>query len=493
MTTPLDIRYYKHALIVNQSPNDAFVSISTLWTPKTNVESLISDENMKKVLVIGQWYTYEGIKFIQYNICANPNFQTMIVTGFDNNKIIPRIKNHERGTLEDIFWKYWGEGNNSDVKIPDDVVAEKHGNIIFLKDFKQINQLLTSLTYRKPWLESPIIIPPPIKTTLETFDSEKTGFVVRDSSLYRLWHQGLMRIKKFGTTVDGTREVMNLMSVLTSEPKLHKDFPASDQCEQYLPQVCDEKPTKGLVYTYGSRLHQFNQIDEIIKSLSDGIFNRNGVSTTWQPQPELGDDYHHPPPCLVLATFRIHPLKTTHGNDITTNVEFKKHMNEHFETPNTDFTHVLYINTVFRSHDYYKGMPMNLWALWYLGQKVIDKIQFNVKNVVRIKHGELTNLSIAAHVYEQDFKNLDKITANYMNLDPRGYFTISLLRDEKKLRVALMSKENKEMEVWESDDPRKICNEIQIYISDVSHAMYMGRELMKAKQCLIDGTEYKQD
>ena len=516
----MDIRYYKHALIINKEPENAYVSISTFWTPKDKVEELISEENKKKVLVIGQCYTYEGMKFIQYNVCANPKFQIMIVTGFDNNKILPRIKSEERGTLdypeyEDLFWNYWGHGDNTGITIPKDVDAELKGNMIFLKDYKQIDTLLSSLKYRKDWLESPVIIPPPVKSAFETLDSEKTGFIVRDSNLYRLWRRGLIHIQKFGTMVDGTREVMNLVSVLTSEPKLHKDFPAAEQSEQYLPQVCNDKPTDGLVYTYGSRLHGRNQIDEIVKSLSEGIFNRNGVSTTWEPP----SDYSHPPPCLVLATFRIHPLKK---GAISTNTEFKEYIKTHspsermsedyrpknFLSKDTlpkestsskiassdevkddkQWTHILYTNTVFRSHDYYKGMPMNLWALWYLGQKVINAIQAKIGNDIQIKHGQLTNLSIAAHVYEQDFKK-------FMNtgLDYRGYFTISILRDVKKIRVALMSNENKEVESWESDNPQELCDKTQLYISDISHAMYMGRELMRAKQCLIDGSEYKQD
>ena len=288
--------------------------------------------------------------------------------------------------------------------------------------------------------------------------------------------------------VDGTRELMNIVSVLTDEPKLHKDFPANEQSEQYLPQVCNEKPTNGLVYTYGSRLHGRHQIDEIIKSLSEGLFNRNGVSTTWEPP----EDYNHPPPCLVLAMFRIHPINK---HSVSTNVAYKELLKSNTSVePASDYTHILYTTTVFRSHDYYKGFPMNLWALWYLGQKVINRITENINRPdIKIKHGELTNVSIAAHVYEQDFKKLEKVEPlPGIDLDYRGYFTISLLRDIKKLRVALMSNTDKEIEAWESDDICKLCKSIQTYITDSYHAMYMGRELMKAKICLDNGDEYVQ-
>ena len=546
---PLNIQYYKHALIINQKPDDGFIGISTFWTPKDKVEELISEENKKKVLVIGQLYTHAGLQYIIRNTLLNPRFQMLIITGFDNNKILPKLKSQERGVLdfpeyENIFWNYFGDTNytiSSPIVIPDDVKTKTNieliGNMLFLPNYKDIDLILSVLTYRKPWLKSPITVPPPLKSTLDTFDSEKTGFVVRDSNLYRLWQRGLLTIKKFGTMIDGTREVMNLMSILTSEPKMHKDFPAFEQRVQYLPQVCDSKPTEGLVYTYGSRVHDRQQIDNIIKSLSEGIFNRNGVTTTWEPP----EDYFHPPPCLVLCTFRIHPLT----KKITTNPEFKEYLKEYqsqhpyeklifaddlhgkyIDNPNimkehvefervdiktsetsttnmsnitndkqeqvsTSATHIMYITTVFRSHDYYKGMPSNLFALWMLGEKVRLAVAHNTG--LNIIHGPLTNLSIAAHVYEQDFKKLEQVKMVTCGLDARGYFTITLLRDEHKIRVALMNAGNKEVEVWKDDDPHKLCDYCQIYISDISHALYMGRELMRAKHCLDTGEEFIQD
>ena len=76
------------------------------------------------------------------------------------------------------------------------------------------------------------------------------------------------------------------------------------------------------------------------------------------------------------------------------------------------------------------------------------------------------------------------------NLDYQGYFIINLLRNEKKIRVALMSSFNQEIEVWESNDPHTLCDKCQMFICDASHALYMGRELMRTKQCLIEDTEY---
>lgn len=495
----LDIRYYKQSLTVNDNLH-GFISISTFWTPKDKIEQLIEPNNYEKILTIGQLYTYEGLKYIQYNTFANPRFKIMILTGFDNNNIIPKIKTRKSNfhdfSCEEEWWKYWGFNNNKSNEELQEMIknvdgVELLGNIVFLNNYKLINELLTRIINNKPsWIIKPIILPPPNKHEFINLNSEKTGFTVRDSDLCELWKKGLTYIEKYGTMVDGTREIMNLISVLTDEPKICSDFPAFEQAEQYIPQVCDSIPTNGMTYTYGSRIHQFNQIDEIINSLSSGLFNRNGVATTWCPQIEFGNDYHNSPPCLILVMFKIQPISY---DNINTNSAFKqclksKHQHE-------TFTHMLYVNSVFRSHDYYKAMPLNLYAIWHLGQKVLNKIQERIGNCVRIKQGPLTNLSISAHVYEQDFKKMSFITSslsNKLELDPRGYFVISLSKN-RKIHVSFMSPNDKEVESWESEDVEQLERNILIYVSNISHAIYIGRELQRAKDCLDNNEEYVQN
>ena len=53
-----------------------------------------------------------------------------------------------------------------------------------------------------------IVMPKPVKTEISTFDSEKSGFVVRDCDLYRLWQKALMKIKLFGISTNGTKEII---------------------------------------------------------------------------------------------------------------------------------------------------------------------------------------------------------------------------------------------------------------------------------------------
>ena len=107
----------------------------------------------------------------------------------------------------------------------------------------------------------------------------------------------------------------------------------------------------------------------------------------------------------------------------------------------------------------------------------------------------MTNLSIAAHVYDSDLRHLADLRLINCNLDTRGYFIITIENngddiDKKQIHVSLMNSNNELVESWHSMNVHDLCDRCQMFISDVSHALYMGRELSRAYQCLIDNVDY---
>ena len=110
-----------------------------------------------------------------------------------------------------------------------------------------------------------------------------------------------------------------------------------------------------------------------------------------------------------------------------------------------------------------------------------------------VKRGHLTVISNSAHVYEQDFEKLEKVNMLDCSLDERGYFIINLDREEKKIIVTLMNNLNHPVKTFKENNVRKLCDLCQPYISEISHALYMGRELERAKHCLDSGEKYIQN
>ena len=110
-----------------------------------------------------------------------------------------------------------------------------------------------------------------------------------------------------------------------------------------------------------------------------------------------------------------------------------------------------------------------------------------------IKRGHLAVISNSAHVYEQDFEKLEKINMLDCNLDDRGYFIINLDREEKQIIVTLMNSSNQPVKTFKENNVKKLLDLCQPYISEISHALYVGKEIERAKNCLESGEKYVQD
>ena len=468
-------KYFRNA--VDRISEEGFICICTFWTKKEHVADVITPENKKKVLTIGNLYTLEGMKYVIKNIFLCPSVSYLIFTGIDNNKIKDKIKTANFGIKDNIFWNYFNTHS------------------IFVDNYKEINDTIKGLEKQKPWINEIVEFKDVSEDLLKNkLQSEEQGFLVRDKDLYKMWQRALTKIKLFGTYKENkTKEIISLISVLTDKIVLNEKMPSIEIIDKYIPQVIGNIPTEGLTYTYGSRLHNLNQINEVIVSLRKNKDNRNAISVTWQPE----IDYHNEPPCLILIDCKIQDRK-------------------------------LYMTAYFRSHDIYKAYCMNIIALQCLQEKIVNSInedhdyEADIKNKTEIneipeykiinnkiemlprypitkpenelvKRGHLTVISNSAHVYEQDFEKLEKVNMLDCSLDDRGYFIINLDREEKKIIVTLMNNLNHPVKTFKENNVRKLCDLCQPYISEISHALYLGREIERAKGCLDSGEKYIQN
>ena len=122
---------------------------------------------------------------------------------------------------------------------------------------------------------------------------------------------------------------------------------------------------------------------------------------------------------------------------------------------------------------------------------------------------------------ENKIKNIDKeLSKRNINLDPNGYFLIKIDLLKKKIIVEhYLNKINKKglaidpdtnMPITCRDENLRQYNKIFIgdtakevgillsekeegLISKIDHALYLGRELQKAEECILKNLEYIQD
>ena len=431
-------KYYSNALtIVN--PN-GYICITTFWTKQDVVYNTLTEENKEKVLVIGNLYTKEGIKYIIKNSLLCPQIEYFVFTGYDRNNIGKYLMKHNNlipeQDLEQLFIDYF---------------TPRH-QFIQLKD---LNNVLSNIQHtNSQW------IPKAIETsdkeaTMEYIDNEYTGFVLRDYSLERLWKRILTKVRLFGT-VKGSdndsqqKELLSVVSVLMKPAELFDGMPNKEILESYIPQVTESEPTEGLSYTYGSRLHSNEQIENCIKELTCNKNTRRAVSVTWQAK---FDSTSKNPPCLVLCDFKVQREE-------------------------------LFMTCYFRSHDAYNAYCMNIYAL--------QQLQFKIANKVGLKCGYITCVSNSCHVYSRDFAKLGDIMELDCMLDERGYFLITTDNESKNITCTYYSKHDKPIKSFTDKSVHKLMDCIQPYVSEISHALYLGKELHKAKTCIKNGLPFTQ-
>lgn len=80
-------------------------------------------------------------------------------------------------------------------------------------------------------------------------------------------------------------------------------------------------------------------------------------------------------------------------------------------------------------------------------------------------------------------------------LDRAGYFVIMPQAQQKTIVVEHYSYDNRLLRTIEGSDPAHICATIvdNGWVTELSHACYLGRELMRAKLCMETGAGFVQD
>ena len=187
-----------------------------------------------------------------------------------------------------------------------------------------------------------------------------------------IWYKG----EEFKSQKGATKEIRNLL-VSVSNPKDEEiaGFPmAGDELTKYAEQLMSADRS-GFDYTYGERLRGWgegviekpvDQIVEVADILKKDESSRRATCVTWIPPKDLKTSEV---PCLILLDF-----KARHG--------------------------VLHASAVFRSNDMFGAWPANVYGL--------NKVNDYVARKIKAETGSITTQSISAHIYDHDYKNVEK-------------------------------------------------------------------------------------
>lgn len=398
------------------------------------------------------------------NILANPLIRFIFLDGVDINK---------SGEALLKFMKD-GQGFRMEKEIPVKVLKLFRNSVQILDARGETPHLLERRIKKLPKLP-PFTKPqvfPEAKPSLQTFPSEESGFVIRESKIALAWLRILNLVYKFGTIKSSEygveqKELLNITTVITGENPKKIFFPewlpfSKRELKDYYPRVLSAEKIPGVSYTYGGRLRDYrgvahDQIREMIKRLRRAPHTRRAVAVTWDP---LVDGSGQHPPCLIQLLAHIQNRK-------------------------------LYLTAIFRSHDIYGAWPENTFALCKLQEEFSKKL--------KITPGFLTIISNSAHIYADKWVEAQEILQHYYpkeltwREDPRGNFEISLRNN--KISVVHLTLEGKTG--WQFDGTKTvdlyktIINQGLVSLSE--HAAYLGKELARAEQALRQRKPYVQD
>ncbi|MEM1745102.1 MAG: thymidylate synthase [Candidatus Nezhaarchaeales archaeon] len=215
--------------------------------------------------------------------------------------------------------------------------------------------------------------------------------LVRARSIYDGWFKAVLAVLDHGSWV--TKEDSRILEVEDlilyvedlSKPAKHPEVLenigclSSTQLEAYVKQFMSSD-RMGFTYTYGERLRAyacprcgatFDQVAFVKEKLSRFPNTNQAVAVLYNPLRDSDSTRHNDPPCWNWVQFRLRKGE-------------------------------LHITAVFRSHDYAKALYPNLYAIASLAEEIYPR-----------GTRRLTLLSTSAHIYESDYKVVEKYVAPF--------------------------------------------------------------------------------
>jgi len=421
-------------------PNDLLfgtgrsIGICTLWTPKDRYKS-----QLRYVYIIGNLYSKFGLAILIRNILAVPSIQHIVITGKDN-------PDRERWQAENLL-----KGNiiASELYLEDWHIEEFYTRVklhdarqIGVRDQTFLTQFILGLP-TIPQLHKSIIVPlPEIKQ--EIYPTSRSGHIIRANSIISGHIRLLQEINTFGelegpdTEGHYRRTLWQLMVCLSSKTNWRNSpFYNEAEIKKYGQAFLEGHNENDFSYEYGQIIRE-EYGDQIQSVLDVWKKNKNSYRTVislWGKDTIVMKD----PPCITV----IHPR--IRGN-------------------------VLDMFAYIRSNEMFKAWPMNVAGLRYLQEYLSEKTKSEM--------GELTITSGSAVLFDYDFTAVKSYLSSQIlyNIqhDPKGDWKLFYNNDcfyaEHYYNGILLQK-------FEERSIRRLERRILPFITDVSHAIYIGKTL----------------
>lgn len=477
--TPL---YFKDKLnIVNPR---GYVGVVTLWSgvpyirQKFEEAGIDLDPATSPVAVFGNLYG-NGLKHLLRNLLYNPQLRYLVICGRDMSGSRQELINFFSLGVEAYqslgvrCQRVKGTSRTIDILLKPDLFANppelvpvgelrSPESLELLKEFfgslpKAADAAAEVLACERIELELP-----PVE--VGRFPSNPRGHViVRDTPL-EAWRELIFRLVRFGHLVHlkkGDRQELQNVKVVVEQPREESAEELARygfdcvRFKEYQRDIISAEPPAGdTSYKYGHRIRGYFGVDglqEVAQRLSRDDQDRHCYISLWDSRRDLTASQGRP--CLVSLFFRV-------------------------------FEERLTLTATFRTHNAVDAWLENLYGLM--------AIRGYVSENTGLEPGAITVFSHSISIDVQEYDRAKMVAGEkgfQLNFDPHGNFRITVEDGEIVVRhlfgdMVINEYRGKKAERLQHELNRDCA------ISDVNHAMYIGRQLARAEICLARGEEF---
>lgn len=403
------------------------IAYCCLWTKQDHavqeLKKYMKGEDFSRIAVVGNLYDPCGVANILRNLRANTHIKTLYVIGNDLTGLVQWIK------------KDWVDGIDLETIGQDEpirIVPEWVSLYIATLKFSETHEISVDQFIPAKSSPPPPRVIPPKDVFCDRYEVPYSGVLLAGSDIYEAWSQAKYHIQSFGKEHEsryGTIYEILSLSTVVKETGSIKKFPdhISSEMSNYLENLQETSVPEGISYTYGQKL------GGIYEFIPDKVRTREAFWPIYHP----GDREIDMPPCFVSAWF-----KERNG-------------------------YLIGIYS-FRSHDFHKGYPINVYGLRGIQEELAKRCDLGC--------GESVTHSFSAHIYKRDY---DESFCYQEVMDRAGNFIF--LVEQNEILVSL-SRSGRIVQSFKGTSAEELTDYLAPYITSTSHAIYVGRQLQLAEE-----------
>ena len=301
---------------------------------------------------------------------------------------------------------------------------------------------------------------------VQYFPSNPRGQVVVRDTPIEAWKEVLYLLTRFGhrvTLKKGDRLELQHVKVVIEKPEFEPDKELAavniegSKLRAYQANILRGALRPDETYNYGHRLRTYFGLDTLAvcaERLKKDPEDRKSYVSLWDTARDL--TVKEGRPCLVSLFFRKFEGKLT-------------------------------LSAAFRTHNAMDAYPTNLYGLMAIQSWVAQEAGLTPGAIVVVSH----SLGLDPRELDRALMIIGKRPFK-VNLDPMGYFRITL--DGKEILVEHRF-EDVTLREYRGNTAVYLQHQIarDVALSDINHAIYLGRQLAKAEMALKSGREFVQD